>query len=202
MTNQIMIENSNEGFLDKVFHDIYSDNTIHFSSILYIIATPIGIMAGYSSMKLGLSNIKDPSQFHMNNFWIAFTSALIFACKIPYAYNKPLALTAFVCNLLIWFIACVIFTIALKKYITYKNNLTLLTPTTSATTPTTSATTPTTSATTPTTSATTSTTSATTSTTSATTPTTSATTSTTSATTPTTSVSNSTDHPLPKYISQ
>ena len=106
--------------IQTIKNDLIINGEPNWPSILYALATPIGILACAASMRLGYNLIQDPSKFHMANYWIALTSTFVFACKIPYALNKPLALMAFVINLIGWFIASIIMSIALDKHIKYQ----------------------------------------------------------------------------------
>ena len=82
-------------FWNELKSNIVSNGQIHWPGVLYSLAAPIGLMACYSSIKLGLLAIDDPSKFHIANLYIAISSALLFGLKIPYMLKgKPLALTS------------------------------------------------------------------------------------------------------------
>ncbi len=103
---------------DKIIkNDIMRNSKLYWPGILYLLAIPVGILACYSSIKLGLSNLKDPTKFHPANLWIALSCAFLFACKIPFVYihNKPLATGSFVLNLIGWLLAVIIFVIVWDK---------------------------------------------------------------------------------------
>ena len=84
--------------------------------LIYILATPIGLMACYSSIKLGLSVLDNSTEFHMANFWIALSNTLVFGFKMPYSTDKPIAFIAFILNFFGWLIALIILILAYLKH--------------------------------------------------------------------------------------
>lgn len=110
-------------FLSELKSSIISNGNVNWSGVFYILAAPVGLLACYSSIKLGLLANNDPSKFHIANLYIAISTAALFAMKIPYMlHGKPLALMSFVLNLIGWLIAIIIFLFALNTHSAYKKD--------------------------------------------------------------------------------
>ena len=99
-------------FLQKIKNDIIVNGKLNISALIYILATPIGLMACYSSIKIGLSILDNSTEFHMANLWIALSNTLVFGFKMPYTTDKPIAFTAFILNFIGWLIALIILIVA------------------------------------------------------------------------------------------
>ena len=85
---------------------------IRIASIFYLLATPMGLMACYSSIMLAFNSIKNPANFSIDNLWLALAQALVFGFKLPYSMDKPIAVIAFSLNFIGWLIATIMFLIA------------------------------------------------------------------------------------------
>lgn len=109
-------------FLRAIKNNIIVNGKPQISGILYLLSMPIGLMACYSSITLGLKLLKTPNHFHMANVWIALLSALVFGLKIPYVVDKPIALISFALNCIGWGIATIIMLLALKKHEKYEKD--------------------------------------------------------------------------------
>ena len=89
---------------------------VRIASVFYLLATPMGLMACYSSIMMAFNSIKNPADFLTDNLWQALAQALVFGFKLPYSMDKPIAVVAFSLNFIGWLIATIMFSIAYFKH--------------------------------------------------------------------------------------
>lgn len=103
-------------FLHVLKNEIVISGKFNWNSLSYLLSAPIGLLACYTSIKLGIKLLKNPSNFHRANLKISFFLALVFVLKIPYVVDKPVALLSFVLNFIGWFISFLILLVVYEKH--------------------------------------------------------------------------------------
>jgi hypothetical protein len=97
---------------------------LDWDGILYFVSMPIGFVSCIASIILGLKLYRNVENFHLSELKIPFLLMLMFAFKIPYVTDKPVALLSFSANSFGWFISFLIFILVFmkSKEVKRKNN--------------------------------------------------------------------------------
>lgn len=89
--------------------DIIKPNgELNIPVLLYILAIPITLIGIISYIQTAMSYLKDPKLFKTHDLWFTLTMFLLMIVKIPYFFDKPIALLQFILFSLLWSIAAVI----------------------------------------------------------------------------------------------
>lgn len=100
---------------NHIIQSFLKDGKLDWGAVSYSLSMPIGLISCFASISLGISLLKNVQGFHLSDMKIPFLLMLMFACKIPYVIDKPVALVSFSLNSLGWLIAFLIFVIVYFK---------------------------------------------------------------------------------------
>ena len=95
--------------IKDVRKDVYKNNRIHVYGLLYVLSTPIGLIASLSSIKLGLEILKGKHKFNIYSFYISLITCFMYGIKLPYMYDKKIAFISLLISFIFWLISSIIF---------------------------------------------------------------------------------------------
>ena len=89
---------------------------INIPGLLYIIAVPISLTGIFFYIKTAISSLYNPKLFKTHDLWFAISMFILMVVKIPYFFDKPIALFQFIIFGLLWGIATIILLIVYFRF--------------------------------------------------------------------------------------
>ena len=102
--------------IQSIKNEIYSNNKINWSAVLFLLSEPIALVAAYFIILRGLHAINFPNTFTMTTFYTVIFTTIGYIFRVPYMWNKPSAIFFLLLNIIMWIIAISIWTNAFLKY--------------------------------------------------------------------------------------
>jgi len=91
---------------------INSDGKINIPGLLYILAIPTAIFSVFLFIESAVTEYNNPKTFHIHDLLFGLLMMVLMLCKIPYFFDKPIALLQFIVFSALWGIAAIILTMA------------------------------------------------------------------------------------------
>ena len=108
--------------LNNIKNELFSNNKINWYGVLFFISEPLSLVAAYFLLQRGINCLINPDTFVITTFYAVIFTSLGYVLRLPYMWDKPIALFFLFLNIIVWIVVLGIWINAYFSYNKFKKN--------------------------------------------------------------------------------